>query len=178
MPITARKDQRRKVASRLSEIRELHADFEASARRGLAHATRIGELLTEFKSDKAIGAYGNWEKWLAENVPGIKKRTAENYMAIYRKREDIKSASVTDLTEAYRLIRKSTKQEKKAGNLGGPMDGDSPLIEWPLLCPSEEGRESLVSSVGKLCNRWKEVDEFTTLKRAVEFSLSSEQQKK
>lgn len=74
-----------------------------------------GELLNEAKE---LVKHGEWEKWLAENVSCISKRTAENYMKLAKNAKDPKNASMlTDigsLKEAYERVGILRKKDEPA----------------------------------------------------------------
>lgn len=91
------------TSSPVSEITRLHGEIVTAARTSLDAAIRIGELLT---AEKAKLAHGQWLPWLKANVPFAEK-SAQNYMRVYGQRDRIKSASVADLSYAYRLLSPS-----------------------------------------------------------------------
>lgn len=82
------------------EIRQLHDEINGIGRAALDKAIRIGELLTAKKAD--LG-HGKWLPWV-ESEALFSARTATRYLGLYENREKVKSASVSDLTEAYRLL--------------------------------------------------------------------------
>ena len=84
----------------VSEIASLHGEILTAARTSLDKAIRIGELLVGIKGDLA---HGQWLPWLKTNVP-FAERTARNYMRCHVERDRLKTASVADLGEAYRLL--------------------------------------------------------------------------
>ena len=84
----------------VSEIVALHGEIVTAARTSLDKAIRIGELLA---SAKAGLPHGQWLPWLKANIP-FAERTARNYMRCHTERDRLKSASVADLTDAYRLL--------------------------------------------------------------------------
>jgi hypothetical protein len=91
----------------VSEILALHGEILSAARTSLDKAIRIGELLVGIKADLA---HGEWLSWLKANIP-FAERTARNYMRCHAERELLKSASVADLGEAYRLLAAPTAPE-------------------------------------------------------------------
>ena len=84
----------------VSEIASLHGEITTAARSSLDKAIRIGELLAGIKAGLA---HGQWLPWLKTNIP-FAERTARNYMRCHAERDRLKSASVADLGEAYRLL--------------------------------------------------------------------------
>lgn len=83
---------------RASEIQQLHSEIMGALRQTVEKAIRIGELLTEQKSDCQ---HGEWLPWLEGNV-GFSPKTADNYRHLYEQQDKI--VNVTNLTEAYRAI--------------------------------------------------------------------------
>ncbi len=90
------------VESPPDEIRRLHGEIAEAARRSLQNAIRIGELLVQ---QKKLLPHGEFGPWVEANLP-FTQRTATNYMNAYRKRDRLKSESVSDLTSAYRVLAK------------------------------------------------------------------------
>ena len=73
-----------------------HSAAQSAYGSALEHALRVGELLTQAKTQCAHGA---WLPWLSENCPEIAERTAQAYMRLHRERDRLpKSATVADLT--------------------------------------------------------------------------------
>jgi hypothetical protein len=66
----------------------------------LDKAIRIGALLAE---QKASLKHGEFIPWIKANLP-FTERTAQNYMRLYDRREQLKNESVSYLNEAYRLL--------------------------------------------------------------------------
>lgn len=83
-----------------AEANRLHDCMLASARKTLEDARRIGELLATVKD--SLG-HGQWLPWVKANLQ-FKERTARNYISIHARWDDLKSATVADLTGAYRLL--------------------------------------------------------------------------
>lgn len=83
-----------------SEIRQLHSEIISAAKTSLEKAIRIGQLLAE---QKAKLAHGQWTPWLESNVP-FTDRTARNYIRLWDERDRLKTETVSDLSEAYKLL--------------------------------------------------------------------------
>lgn len=98
---------------RITEIRHLHEQFIDSLKRSLDYGMKIGELLTEQKADLNHGQFGIW---IDENLP-FSRRTAQNYMKIFRERDQLKNATVSHLTEAYRVLEHTGEPDDKPNNL-------------------------------------------------------------
>ncbi len=86
--------------SALEEITRLHQEILSAARTSLEKAIRVGELLSTIKGNLK---HGEWLPWLAANVP-FTDRTARNYLRVFQNRDRLKSESVSDLADAYRLL--------------------------------------------------------------------------
>lgn len=82
------------------EIRRLHGEIIDAARTTLDKALRIGELLADVKESLPHGQFG---PWCAAHLP-FTDRTARNYLRLHRERDRLKTETVSDLGEAYRLI--------------------------------------------------------------------------
>jgi len=82
------------------EIVDLHNSIMAAALTSLDKAIRAGELLASIKAGLP---HGEWLPWVKANLP-FAERTARNYMRCHAERNRLKSASVADLTDAYRLL--------------------------------------------------------------------------
>jgi hypothetical protein len=91
----------------LAQIIQLHGEIADAARVSLEKAMRIGELLEEEKTRLGHGA---WLPWVQKHLP-FTERTARNYMRIYENRERLKSETVSDLTQAYRLLAEPAESE-------------------------------------------------------------------
>ena len=97
-------------------------------------------------SAQALVEHGNWEKWVADNVEGISKKTCENYMRLASKIDAQKEAidvenkkrmadgrpplddtktlldefeSLKDAYNAFNIIKNGFKKEKVQGATGG-----------------------------------------------------------
>src|SRR5262245_5890885 len=97
MPLT--KEQRR-----INEIKRLQARIERRTRRvsdfqrlSVADAIRIAELIAEQKAE-GHGELGPWLKRC-----GLERRTANNYLDVFKYRDQI--GNVSNLSEAYRRCR-------------------------------------------------------------------------
>lgn len=85
------------------EIGVLHEQIIDAANTSLQRAIRIGELLVEQRSRLN---HGEWLPWIEAHVP-FTGRTARNYIRLWESRERLKLETVSDLTEAYRLLSPS-----------------------------------------------------------------------
>jgi hypothetical protein len=114
---TARQGMTRSQAALLSELLNLHCEVMDAAKMTLTKAMRMGEILGGFK--QTVG-HGNWLRWLEENVP-FSERTARNYIRVYVHQTEIKSETISDLTDAYRLLaepKDATEEQAKTDTTG------------------------------------------------------------
>ena len=84
----------------VDEITKLHTKIFNRAKTNLKEGVRIGELLSKVKADLK---HGEWLLWITKNVQ-FSDRTANRYMLLYKHRDKLKSAIVSDLTTAYKLL--------------------------------------------------------------------------
>ncbi len=87
--------------SRTRKIVQLHQEIGTHLRTSLVKAIEIGRLLTEQKEALPHGEFG---RWVERNLP-FTDRTARNYMRLHEERDRLKTETVSDLEEAYRLLR-------------------------------------------------------------------------
>lgn len=82
-----------------NDIAKLHNQIVSSAQSCLETAIEIGGMLTEIKAELE---HGEWLPWLKQ-LP-FSESTAKRYIRVFANRETLKSVTVTDLTDAYRLL--------------------------------------------------------------------------
>jgi ribosomal protein L17 len=58
-------------------------------------------------SQKEKLKHGEFAPWVAQNLP-FSQRTARNYMLVFRERHKLKTENVTDLSKAYKVLRRIT----------------------------------------------------------------------
>ncbi len=97
-------------------IKGLHTEILHSFKMSLKKGIALGEILT--KTKKELG-HNNWLPWVDKYLPFC-SRSATNYRALYSYRKNLKSAKVSDLHSAYKLIseaknyhRSITREETK-----------------------------------------------------------------
>lgn len=97
------------TTNRTQEINRLHNEVCMGLKTIVEKAIRIGKLLVE---QKAECNHGEWLPWLKANVK-FSERTARNYMRLYSRRDEIKSATVADLNmrQLYGYAVKPSKEE-------------------------------------------------------------------
>jgi len=100
----------------VSSIKKLHQEIMNSFRMSLKNGIALGKILTNTK--KELG-HTNWLPWVEKYLP-FSSRSATNYMNLFNWKDEIKSATVTDLQSAYKLIseaknyhRSETREETK-----------------------------------------------------------------
>jgi len=95
--------------SRTKKIIYLHEKIIGNIVSALINAIRIGQLLT---SQKQQLKHGDFTPWVAQNLP-FSQRTARNYMLVFRERHKLKTENVTDLSEAYKVLRRVTWSQQE-----------------------------------------------------------------
>jgi len=94
--------------SRSEQIMDLHNGIQGKLRSAVSDAIEIGRLLSEQKDELE---HGQWLPWVKEHIP-FSERAVRRYIAVYEYR--LKTASVADLSEAYRMIEDLEAQERSA----------------------------------------------------------------
>jgi hypothetical protein len=74
----------------LAKADRIRAVHTKRCQRFTEHAMRCGELLIEAKNE--FGRHGQWLPWLTANVPDLPIRTAQHYMKLARRDQDILGA--------------------------------------------------------------------------------------
>ena len=80
---------------RVTRMKKLHSEIVATVRTTLNVAIELGGLLEE---QKAETQHGGWTAWVENNLP-FDIRTAQNYMAAFRRRGELKNETVSYLAE-------------------------------------------------------------------------------
>lgn len=86
--------------TRIDEIKTLHLEIMGHLKMSLEKAIKIGQLLTEQKTELK---HGEFTPWMKDNLP-FTERTARNYMKLFQEKHRLKTETVSDLTSAYRLL--------------------------------------------------------------------------
>jgi len=102
----------KKLDTLAEEINAEHRAFEVTFRKTLEHAIRAGELLTHAKAECP---HGTWLLWLEENFEG-KLRTAQVYMQLYNKRDEVRAKT----QDSAHLSVSGALKEIAAPSSGGP----------------------------------------------------------
>lgn len=122
-PLVVAEERAAIAPNEIEEIRQLHGEINALARTSLEKAIRVGELLTNIKSRLS---HGEWLPWIKENLP-FTERTARNYIRLHENRELLKSETISDLTDAYKLLTaKPTPQSAPES------EEHAPVVEVPV----------------------------------------------
>ncbi len=93
-----------------SEINLLHLEIATAYGMSLKRAIQIGELLSRQKKD--LG-HGKFLAWMRDRLT-FSERSARNYMNLFKRRAELESANVADLTTAYRLTAPKTQTKPKS----------------------------------------------------------------
>ena len=126
-----------------AKITQLHKSILHHARASLKEAIEVGRILMKVKNNLE---HGEWLPWLKANVP-FSERTTQRYISVYDRRAELKSVTMTDLTDAYTLIagtgqRKTRKSGQRAHDKYvevEPVEPTEMFHEWPdgARCKSE-----------------------------------------
>lgn len=92
----------------VGQIRELYDESVQYYKKSVAHAIKIGELLSLKKEELS---HGEWLPWVTANLP-FSERSARNYISLYQNREQLKTASVADLNSAYKALTNFNNQNR------------------------------------------------------------------
>lgn len=97
------------VVERTKQIVDLHLGIEASLRRSVQDAIKLGELLTE---QKVALSHGEFLPWIERELP-FNERTAQRYMLLFRYKP--KCDTLSDLRTAYEVAQiEDQRQHPKA----------------------------------------------------------------
>jgi hypothetical protein len=97
------------VASLAKEISEAHTQFLEGMTTTLNAGIKVGELLIEAKQNME---HGEFLPWIAESLP-FTERTAQKYMKIARKQDEVETKGAKLLSEAYNAIKENKKPDYK-----------------------------------------------------------------
>ena len=92
---------------RIEKISALHVEIGGYLKITLDKAIEIGGILAEMKAE---AEHGEWSR-IAAALP-FDIRTAQRYIRAYTHRDQIKSDTVSSLTDAYRMIEKAAEQRR------------------------------------------------------------------
>lgn len=87
------------IAERTKEIVNLHLGIEASLRRSVQDAIKLGELLA---AQKEALPHGDFLPWIERELP-FNERTAQRYMMLFRYKS--KCDTLSDLRTAYEVAQ-------------------------------------------------------------------------
>ena len=118
------------TTGRLSEIVELHELAMDDAKRSIERAIRVGELLSEQKSELN---HGEWIPWVEENLP-FDRRQASNYMRVFSNQHELNGNSTSHLAEAVQMLATPNPVSERP-------DVEHPVLEQPSGDPDEEWEE-------------------------------------
>jgi len=100
---------------------------------------QIGMLLIDQKKDLKHGEFGPWVK---RNLP-FAHRTANRYMEMYRRRYELKLDNVTNLSQAYKILKMLTYQEQ----LG--LEGESKERTKIIISPDSDEIPFIMEALNK-----------------------------
>ncbi|WP_061232527.1 DUF3102 domain-containing protein [Leptospira noguchii] len=92
-----------------TELNRLHQSILTAGKNMVRFAIEAGEILTKKKDELEHGEFIPW----VENNLNFKIRTAQRYMRIYEKRDQINASMLTHLEDAYKLIAGPVAEEKE-----------------------------------------------------------------
>ena len=118
--------------SRIDKINRLHSANVQDVKEMLNRSIEIGGELFE---QKECMKHGEFIPWVEKNA-SFADRTARDYMKMYRYREELKTASLADLTGARNAIYQI---EHKKGS-----DDGTALREFIFVSCDEEYKDSLI----------------------------------
>ncbi len=90
------------------QIKKLYRQLVDYYKLSLIDAIEIGRLLKQQKD--ALG-HGKWLPWVEQKLPFC-KRSATNYVGLYKNREALKKAKVADLNAAYKVLANHKNQDR------------------------------------------------------------------
>ena len=94
--------------SEIAELNQIHEEIEGLkvnfVKMSFSKAVRAGEILTKIKADLK---HGEFMDWIEKNLT-FTDRTARRYMKVFECKDSPKMDTVSDLTEAYKLLTEKT----------------------------------------------------------------------
>ena len=96
----------------VDEICRLHREIFQQAETMLQNIMQIGGLLVQRKQKLP---HGQFTKWVEENLP-FTTRTAQNYMKVFRNKEQLKNENVSVLSDAYNILKLPRGPLKETGD--------------------------------------------------------------
>lgn len=140
----------------VDEITRLHCEIIETARTTLDKAIRIGELLAGIRAGLK---HGEWLPWIGANLP-FTDRTARNYIRCFQNHDLLKLETVSDLSDAYRLLADSKEDARVKPDKELPHDeSDDFIIEVAYHIFSSQGRpvslHDILALKNHLANRVK-----------------------
>jgi hypothetical protein len=155
------KDIEQKV---IEEITSLHNDIKNLMEKTLQNAIQIGSMLVSVKEKIQ---HGSFIDWIENNLP-FTVRTAQRYMTIFYKKEELKASGVTLLSEAYKwltLSKTDTVSVLKSDNVSLLADLKSArhalLPEDVQITEIDESKEltELYAKIDELDNQKSELED-------------------
>ena len=124
--------EKQDISTLTKEIQEAHLRVENAARATLKRARRVGELLLKAKE---ISGHGEWGNWLKTNEKGLgfSPRTANRYMLVAERWEEVKNCATLDVANE-RLVIESKEVTPKPNP---PVLADLSSVQSPKHPKSE-----------------------------------------
>jgi hypothetical protein len=107
----------------IKEVRMLHDENVLARKNTLGRAIQIGEILSK---EKAKRGHGKWLPFVKQL--GFSERIVQNYLRIYKNREQFKSEDFSDLriSAANRRLRGKGQDDPKSAEIPDQRSGTSP----------------------------------------------------
>lgn len=127
-----------------ARVNALHERACSSLKDAVQYAIQIGDMLSQQKEELP---HGSFLKWVEDNL-AFSARTAQNYIKIFKHKEELEQLQPGSLSEAHRLIAPEKPEPKPAVQYeededdepGGIIDADFSIVEtengheyWPLM---------------------------------------------
>jgi hypothetical protein len=96
----------------IEEIAHLHDEIYQQTMAILPKIMRVGELLVIQKQKLP---HGYFNSWINENLP-FSSRTAQNYMRVFRHKEQIENENISLLSDAYNILKIRRKKPEETGD--------------------------------------------------------------
>lgn len=118
--------------SKVREIRKLYGEMQSLFLAALEKAIRMGEILSEIKEELPYGEFTTWVE--ASGMP-FKVRTAQLYMRLYERQEELRTAGIENVREAQKFL-------SSGGNIDSEEAQRVALLE-PQVASNDAGSESI-----------------------------------
>jgi hypothetical protein len=143
----------------VNQIITLHSEIRRHVGTMVQKAIHLGELLI---AQKQKMQHGQFTQWIEKNLP-FSARTAQNYMRLYRRREEIKNEKVSLLSDAYNIVKlpkdslneNESDDEKKFFMTFSLYSEQKEMIEIALkLAQEHRATRSNSESISRIAYEW------------------------